>query len=303
MRLLLLLPLTAHIVDGRPHVDLQACNGLRLWLANFDTVTLACRATNQSPSGEFGPIDEIPGGERLTFVPLPIAYTPNRFALALPGTARLLRHYISQADYLHFAIGGLWGDWASLACLLTNRPYAVWTDRVEYRVAMFSASSKSGVRRLYTLATAHLMKRYERLVIRRSALGLFHGGDCFEAYAKYCRNPQLVHNIHVGSGNVIDLAALRQRSSQAGPLRIAYAGRVHRDKGVFDWIEALSRLDAPFEATWFGDGPELARARQLAPPNVSFPGRAAARHRNARTQGFRCLPVLPQDTGKPALSD
>lgn len=273
MHLLLVLPLTAVSVDGRVYVDAQACNGLRLWLENFDLVTLACRSTNQTAApDDFGPIDAIPGFDRLRFVPLPVAFTPHRFALALPKVARTLRAAINDADSLHFAIGGLWGDWASVACLLAgNRPFAVWTDRVEHQVTAFSARNKSGVKRLYTTATAGMMKAYERVLIRRSSLGLFHGADCFAAYARHSRNPHLVHDVH------LEPRAVTTRGNQTD-IRIVYAGRVHAEKGVFDWIEAVtraSRRHSSIKATWLGDGPALEDARRLTrdTPRISFPGR------------------------------
>lgn len=287
MRLLLVLPLTAQIRDGRVHVDDQACNGLRLWLKNFDAVILACPAEYHSIlSPDASPIDKIEGQERLTFVPLPVTYTPHRFAVALPSTVRTLRRLIDEADYLHFAIGGLWGDWGSVACLLTGRrPFAVWTDRVEYRVVEFSAEQRRGLRKLYTLTTSRLMKHYQRALIRRSALGLFNGGDCFAAYSAHCPNPHLVYNLH------LEAMGIAERPASA-KLRIMYAGRVHHEKGVIDWIEAtnaLRSLGVDFEATWYGEGPELDTARSLAGPNVSFRGPLS---HDATLSAMQCSDVL-----------
>jgi glycosyltransferase involved in cell wall biosynthesis len=111
------------------------------------------------------------------------------------------------------------------------------------------------------------MAPYERLVIRRAALGLFHGADCFEAYAKYCCNSHLVHDIHVGSADLIELSTIRQQRTSHDLLRIAYAGRVHREKGVFDWIDAMAVLASQgtaFDAVWFGDGPDIEARCTLA---------------------------------------
>jgi glycosyltransferase involved in cell wall biosynthesis len=111
-----------------------------------------------------------------------------------------------------------------------------------------------------------LIKHYERRIIRRSALGLFHGMDCYTAYSTFSSNPQVVHDIHLGNTNHVTDAELKERLRYQGPIRIAYAGRVHRDKGIFDWVETLTlvaNLGAVFTATWFGEGPELERARDL----------------------------------------
>ena len=40
-RLLLVLPLPVYVVDGRFYTDNKVCHGLSLWLANFNSVTLA----------------------------------------------------------------------------------------------------------------------------------------------------------------------------------------------------------------------------------------------------------------------
>ena len=80
-------------------------------------------------------------------MPLPLAYVPNRFLFALPKTGKVLQRLIDEADYLHFAIGGLWGDWASVGCLISaqmKRPYAVWTDHVELRSLSFTVNQSTG---------------------------------------------------------------------------------------------------------------------------------------------------------------
>jgi colanic acid/amylovoran biosynthesis glycosyltransferase len=284
-RLLLVLPLPLFVIDGRLFTDTQACHGLSLWLANFDHVTLVSNAEIRAtiPSATSA-IDGVAGADRCTVVCLPRAYLPHRFAAALPAAIKVLKAQIAASDYLHFAIGGLWGDWASVACLIAHfsgLPYAVWTDRVEPAVVEFQSKSKTGLRRLYALASARMMMSYHRYLIRRSALGLFNGMDCYEAYARYSSNPHVVHDIHIGAQERISDDELNDRVSRStGPLRLVYAGRVHRDKGVFDWIEALhlAALDGvDFTATWFGAGPELdivrERTEQLGlASKVTFPG-------------------------------
>jgi glycosyltransferase involved in cell wall biosynthesis len=284
-RLLLVLPLRIYNVGGRFFTDTQACNGLRLWLDNFSCVTLAGPSeTVAHAPPDTSPIDAISGFDNLTVLPLPLAYLPHRFTAALPKTIKLLKANIAKADYLQFAIGGLWGDWASVGCIIAQQmklPYAVWTDHVESQVAEFQGKSKHGLRRIYALANATLMRRYERYLVGHAALGLFNGMDCYDAYAKYCSNSHVVHDVHLASSARISDQELEKRlSRQPGPLRLAYAGRVHLDKGVFDWIEALTtaaREQVDFEATWYGGGPQLEaardRVRQLAlSARISFPG-------------------------------
>lgn len=277
--LLLVLPLRAYHSDSVVFIDAQAHNGLRLWLENFSRLTLACPTSYEAPPSGYLPVED----DRIKHVALPVAYTPRTFAAALLKMSPGLQTLIASSDHLHFAIGGLFGDWASVCALMAHRSgrkFAVWTDRVESKVAAFQSKTKRGPKRLYYAATAAIMKRYERAVIKRAALGLFHGMDCYEAYSAYSSNPHLVHNVHLGEESQISDAGIAERLRHTGPVRIVYAGRVHRDKGVFDWIDALSSAvndGVDFRAVWFGDGPELESARQCVAANklsemVEFPG-------------------------------
>ena len=129
----------------------------------------------------------------------------------------MLRNEISEADYLNFGIGGLWGDWGALASLVAIRaglPFAVWTDRVQSKASEFESKAKTGLRRASGLLKTLLMIHFERYIIRRCTLGLFHGMDCFEAYAPDCANSHLVHDIHVGPDNLVASARLSDRLSR-----------------------------------------------------------------------------------------
>ena len=101
------------------------------------------------PRADTSNIETIKNRDRLTILPVTAAWTPLKFIRALPATARVLDNEIRRADYLHFAIGGLWGDWAAVASFIARRlklPYAIWTDRVESRVAEFTNLSRRGSR-------------------------------------------------------------------------------------------------------------------------------------------------------------
>jgi colanic acid/amylovoran biosynthesis glycosyltransferase len=271
--LMLVLPLPVYELDGNFHLDRQACNGLRLWLKNFRKVSLLCPVVrDRPPIDDTLPVTVIEDEHRLEILPLPVAYTPAAFLRALPTTKRVLRATMLRSTHLQFAIGGIWGDWGSVAALVAYKlrlPFAVWTDRVESEVIRSSASSKFGIRKAYTKAYALLTRHYERSVIRRSSLGLFHGMDCYEAYALYSSSPHLVHDVHLGpdkriSSTEIDAKCLR---GQDEVVQIAYAGRAHREKGIYDWIDALAVLDRAggrFQAAWYGDGPEFSQALQYA---------------------------------------
>jgi len=284
--LLLVLPLPIYRVGGRLHLDTQACNGLRLWLRNFDRV-LMCNPVldRSSPPPGTSPVVETVASAMLEIYPLPAAWTPWRFLRVLPGVRKQLRALIDRATDLQFAIGGLWGDWGAVAALMAARRHrkaAVWTDRVESEVMRLQAERMTGARRLYRLTNAALARRFEAYVIRRSAAGLFHGMDTYSAYAPLQGNAHLVHDIHLGPEARIDAAQLEAKLGRPEPraLRIVYAGRAHPDKGALDWIETLDLLagrGVPFTATWYGDGPEhaeaISRVEALGLTEyVSFPG-------------------------------
>ena len=195
-RLLLVLPLHAYRSKSQIFVDAQARNGLRLWLENFDSLILACATMDDLPPDGCLPIDD----NRISFVGLPATYSPHRFVIALRKMTPILCKSIAASDYLHFAIGGFWGDWGAASCIIAAammRPYAVWTDRVESEVIRFQSKSKVRKKRFYGFLNVWLTQRLERFVIRRAALGLFHGMDCYAAYARYSKNPHLVDDIHI----------------------------------------------------------------------------------------------------------
>lgn len=147
-----------------------------------------------------------------------------------------------------------------------NRPYSVWTDRVESRVTWKQAQgwNRPAIR---ARLTWRAMAALEHKVIRRAALGLFHGRETFEAYSPICRHSELVHNIHVSREDHLapELLARKAASVANGPLRIIYTGRADAMKGPFDWIEVLARLareGVAFQASWLGDGPLLSAMRE-----------------------------------------
>ena len=207
--------------------------------------------------------------DRVRIEALPTAYRPDQFAWSFLGTRRRIARLIDEAQYLNFAIGGLFGDWGAVACLVARarrRPYAVWTDRVESEVVRRSARSGPVRERLRASLYHRPMAMLERLVIRRASLGLFHGRSTFEAYAPYCRQPQVVHDIHISLQDHIprELLCRKLETARCGPLKIIYVGRAHPMKGPLDWLSVLSGVHArgvDFQASWLGDGPELTAMR------------------------------------------
>ncbi|MDK3016068.1 glycosyltransferase [Pseudodonghicola flavimaris] len=271
-RLLLYAPVPAYRRDGQIWVEAQAVNGLRLWATHFSEVTVMMPVAPGAPPAGWRPV--VPGQgplERIALALLPTAYRTGAFLRHLPATRARIRRLIEGADYLSFAIGGLIGDWGAVAALTASamgRRFAVWTDRVESEVERRTAGSAPWRRRLKARLSHRPMAALERLVIRRAALGLFHGRETYDHYARYCRQPHVVHNIHLAPGDHIgaaDLAA-KQAELRAGvPLRLIYTGRAEAMKGPFDWLDALRRLkdrDVVFSAEWLGVGALLPQMRE-----------------------------------------
>ena len=284
--LMLVLPLPVYRTASESRIDRQALNGLHRWLDNFDRLVLCVpeRPLATAPT-DTSLLDEAAFGDRLRVVYLPSTYRPLPFLSVLPATGAVLDSVIDQSTHLCFAIGGLFGDWGAVAVLRAarkGRRASVWTDRVEHIVVAFTAQHARGFRKYFLRLTAWAMKHYERLVIRRAAVGLFHGAECYEHYARFSPHPHLVHNIHLKRDEHIrpaDLARKRLRDSEA-VLSIVYVGRVHADKGVEDWIDTLriaKQAGLKFRASWYGEGPlfnwavNCIQKVDLA-AEVSFPG-------------------------------
>jgi glycosyltransferase involved in cell wall biosynthesis len=110
----------------------------------------------------------------------------------------------------------------------------------------------------------------ERYLIKRAKLGLFHGKETFDTYAPYCRQPMIVHNIHISRAEHIPDDQLRTKIAKVaeGPLKIGYVGRANPMKGPLDWIAALDGFAASgvaFDAFWMGEGEDMeAMAAEIA---------------------------------------
>ncbi len=290
--LLLIMPVPFYEAEGQYWLDEQTCDCLVRWAENFDRILLACPILPKhlSPDnvtlGRWRAIAELPCAEQVELVPLPYAYKIQDFIRVYRSTRQLLSAKIAECDYLCFVIGGMIGDWggiASLEAIKLQRPYSVWTDRVEYEVIRQSLKNlplKSQVKEAFNLP---LMKRYQQYLISHSSLGLFQGQDCYQAYSAYCQEPHCVYYVNTKKSDRIDASHLKFKinSVLAGkPLRICYAGRATEMKGSLDWLQAVNycyKSGVNLQATWLGDGPQLEEMKSLAQDlgissRLHFPG-------------------------------
>jgi colanic acid/amylovoran biosynthesis glycosyltransferase len=290
--ILIYAPVPLYETDNGFSLEDQACNGLRLWAESFDTVSVMMPVmTGTVPSG-WVPISTVGKNlERINIVPLPTAYRPDQFFRHFSSTKRLIRNEIEKANYLSFSIGGFFGDWGAVSCYQAHRmgrTYAVWTDRVESEVTRKTAHVGSWRKRLRAHLTYRPMFMLEKYLIQRSTLGLFHGKETYDTYEPHCRQPHIVHDIHIHRSEHISTQALelKKTSADSGALKIVYVGRVDAMKGPLEWFEVIGNLAAAgvnFEASWFGEGPDLDAMRKKVAAaglqdRLKFPGFTNDRH-------------------------
>lgn len=256
--------------DGELMIEPQAANGLRLWASHFSDVTvMQPLMTDIKSTKNLVSISKLPEISRIDFDPLPEAYRPDRFFREFFRTKQKIRENIEKSDYLCFSLGGLFGDWGAVSSIMAHRMkrrYSIWTDRVESQVVRHHGKTGRGRAALRSRLSWRPMAILERWVINRASLGLFHGRETYDAYAPFCRQPELVHDLHVSKADHIDPDDLvrKQEDVPGNRLRIVYAGRADAMKGPLDWVETLAIANengVDFHATWLGDGPLLTDMR------------------------------------------
>ncbi len=270
--LLIYAPVPLHLgPDGGLLLEDQACNGLRLWAENFDKLIVLMPLETGPAPGRWVPIAAVGSAlARCEVIPVPAVWKPGPFLRALPAVRARIREAIGRVDRMGFAIGGLVGDWGAVAAYEAHRagrPFYVWTDRVESEVTRHKAKAAPRFKtRLQARVIWRPMAALERAVIRRAALGLFHGQETYDHYAPFSRNPHVVHDIHLTLSDHLPEAEVpaKQADTARGRLRVLYVGRADPMKGAADWIEVVAHAidgGANIEAEWIGDGPALEAMR------------------------------------------
>jgi glycosyltransferase involved in cell wall biosynthesis len=265
--MLLVLPVPFRQAGDRLLFESQACNGLNRWADNFSRVVVAAPVMpeNIAQSDKTIVWEDTARvlNPRVTCLPLPWAYSMANFAREYWRCRNLLAEQIRACEFLQFAIGGLVGDWAAVAATEANRQgrrFAIHTDRVESQLLRKLAARESGPRAWKKMIEAGLMEKYHRSIIRDCSAGLWHGLECYEAYAPFCRSNHLIHDIHTKQSDTIsplDVERKVEQVTQAERLRIVYAGRMAEMKAPLEWIRAVARardLGVALGATWYGDG-------------------------------------------------
>lgn len=256
-------------------VELQALNGLKCWSDNFEKVTVCAPIEHESGSGRSSIVwadpSELLASRNIVLEPLPMGYHPRDYVKHKKAVYEKYLTLINSHQYLCFAnIGGI-GSWGNLGVDIANeknRKYSLWFDWVLDQ--MPPKKSRSALGRTKNALDAKYAKYKTYKAVQDCNLGLFHGKTVYDAYAPFCKNPQLVHNIHLSEADAItdeQLDAKLQSAKMRSNIRLGYLGRTHPMKAPEDWIEVVDQVCKRLgkdrvDATWLGDGPLLEIARQ-----------------------------------------
>ena len=272
--LLLELPLPFKKYNGGYLVEIQALNGLKCWSDNFAKVTVCAPIEYDTHSNNSSIVwadpSELLAVRNIVLEPLPVGYHPLEYIKHRKTVYKKMLSLINTHEYLCFSnIGGIgaWGNIGADIAKAHKRDYALWFDWVVDQMPKKNSSSFLGKIKNFLDGKYSTYKTHE--VIGNSALGLFHGKTVYDAYAPYCKNSQLVHDVHLNEGDAITddqldkkLKAINERSN----IKIGYLGRTHEMKAPNDWIKVVSQVcrklgNERVDATWYGDGPLLEKSR------------------------------------------
>lgn len=276
-RLLQVLPSVVTSVHNELAIEVDCCESIRLYLDNFDQVTVACPVTTEtSDSGlrRCRPVTDLPWQDRIRIVPLPNAYDLRGFLINYHSVKRLLKTEIEAANYLVFSPHTLIGDWPTVAiheAVKLNRPYVIEADVVYGEVSRVGWARapwwKQAIKKNIVLP---LFQRSHAYCLKHSTLALFQGQDVFDAYSIFCRNPHKVYHMPVSTEDYITNSQLHIKLGgldENRPLKIAYVGRAIDMKGPLDWLKVLHELaerGVAVDAKWLGDGSLLPKMRTTA---------------------------------------
>ncbi|MDJ0869897.1 MAG: glycosyltransferase [Myxococcota bacterium] len=211
-------------------------------------------------------VEEAPGsrGEairdpRVSVRPLPSYLGPRGFLRRAPHYRRLLAESFAGADLVLVILPGLVGALAS--ALAQRRGVPVFHKVVGSWGDVFAARRRHGAARL----AVPLLRPLARALVRR----LVRDTLCFFPGGTPDRAPPPHHHActAVSIAAADRLEAARPEPATGTPWRVLSVGRLSREKGLEDLLDAIARVDGPATLDVVGDG-ELrasleARARAL----------------------------------------
>lgn len=300
--LLQVLPSVLTEVDGELEIEFDSSESLRLYLDNFEFVTIACPVKKKSAdtsSQRCRRVKDLPWREKLKLIPLPNAYGFREYLRHYAGVKRSLKAAIENANYLVFSPHTLLGDWPTVAvreAVKLKRPYTIEADVVYEKVHQIGWLNDPDWKKLIKSALIISPLRWmHHYCLRHSKLALLQGQDVYDAYAPFCENPHKVYHMPVAKDDYITERQLENKVRAVAnkrPLRVCYVGRCIDMKGPMDWLKTLHDVlkdNVNITAVWLGDGPLLSTMRAAA-ENLGIAGNIEFRgHVLDRGEVFRNL--------------
>lgn len=289
--LLLVTHVSIRAGHSTPLIDEQTAAGIAQWCKFFKKVTYCgvfeCAARSSANSSRWVDLSRFDGAEKCELRAFPNAYRIGRMLREYIAVREVLSELIPQHSHLCFTIGGMIGDWPSVAALESihqRRNFSAWIDRVEPSVIRNRLQTGSSIqKRMAAEVLLPIMERYTQHILGKSSIALLQGRDTFNHYFRASSDPHCTYDTHTTSADEILPEALKEKTASVlsgAPLKILYVGRADAMKGPMDWIDVLSALhlmNVPFYATWIGDGPALETMRSRIrrstfAEQVCFPG-------------------------------
>jgi glycosyltransferase involved in cell wall biosynthesis len=290
------LPSIIRKIDGDLEIEVDFGESLRLYLENFDRVSVACVVTTETTDSGLRRcrrVTDLPWRDRVRFIPLPNAYSFGQFARHYHGVRRVLKNEIENANYLLFSPHTLIGDWPTVAtreAIKLQRPYVIEADVVYDEVANVESARGAWKSFINKNFAQPLFRQSHHYCLKHSSLALLQGQDVYNAYSPFSKNPHKVYHMPVSKADYITEAELQQKLSGLNDfraLKLCYVGRAIDMKGPMDWLKILHELitsGVELSATWLGDGSLLPDMRAMADSlgiagHVTFSGYIADRAR------------------------
>ena len=258
-------------------VEAQAMNGIRLWATHFGHVTVCAPILDpkvgvEEATSVYADPAELLASGRVTLEGFPWGYHLMDNLRCRAEVRKRYEALVAQHRYLCFTNLGSFGAWGSIGvdeAIRQGRPFAIWLDLVLHEwIKTDRGAPKDSFR---GKIKSVLAKRATDRAVKHCSLGLFHGKTVYDAYAPFCRQSELVHDIHISPKDEISDDRITERlaaRSKDGIFRVGYLGRAHPMKAPLQWIEAMAMVakslgPTHLQATWLGDGPLLDSARGL----------------------------------------
>ena len=225
MQILQVLPSVMRSVRGELEIDVDFARAVHVYMANFETMTVACPVTMRARDSGLErciPFKELPWvPDRLKFVQLPNGYGIADYFRHRTPVRAVLAEEIANADYLIFSPHAFIGDWPTVGiseAIRLGKPYVVEADVVYESVSQIRDAAP-WKRAITKRVLSPLFSRSYRHSLKHSSLGLFQGQDTFDAYAPFCGVAHKCLNVPIYKGDHITEQELEAKLARVPPGR------------------------------------------------------------------------------------